>query len=211
MADMSMAQFHEKILWDGGAATTEISLKSKNVQDFLSKDNSFDIVISELFYQEAYYVLAHKYKAPLVLVTTYGNNMRSNILLRNPTQMATVLNEFVMFRNPSSFMDRLKNFYLSIYELFFWRYSYLKKQDALVEKYIKDVPQPMPSLIELQQNASLVLMNNHFSIDTPTAYLPNFVEVGGMHLKESDNKLPDVSIFDITKLLKKQGKLFGYK
>lgn len=198
MVDASMEEFHEKILWSGGAATTEIALKSKKVQEFLRKDNSFDLVISEQFFQEAFFTLAYKYNAPLVLVTTYGNSMRTNMIGRNPVQLSTVLHEFAMNRNPKSFFGRMLNLYYSVYDIFFWRFWYLSKQEAMVEKYLKDIlPSPMPSLVELQKNASLVLMNAYFSVDTPTAYLPNFIEVGGLHLKESDNKLPD----DLKKIL----------
>ena len=66
-----------------------------------------------------------------------------------------------------------------------------------MKKYIHNLPQPVPSLYELQGNASLILLNGHFSFDTPTAYLPNVVEVGGVHLSKSDGKLPP----DLQKLL----------
>lgn len=193
MVDMTTEQFHETILWNGGVATTEIALKSRNVKEFLSKDNSFDVVITEMFYQDAFMALAHKYNAPLILVTTFGNCMKYNILARNPTQLATVIPEFAIIRHPKSFFGRLKTLYHTLYEQVFWRYIFLRQQESLVKKYLQGLTEPVPSLEELQRNASLILMNSHFSVDTPTAYMPNLIEVGGLHLQENGTPLPDVS------------------
>ncbi|GBP64737.1 UDP-glucuronosyltransferase 2B4 [Eumeta japonica] len=191
MVDLSMKEYHKQVLWIGGTATTELALNSTTVKEFLKKENKFDLVISELFYQEATYMLAHRYGAPLVLVTTFGNSMRTNMLLRNPLQLATVLSEIVRIESPTSFIGRLRNLYYSIYEYIFWKYWYLPMQDALVDKYFKDMPRPLPSLEELHQNASLILINSHFSYDPPTAYLPNLVEIGGVHIKEKESKLSE--------------------
>lgn len=194
LVNMSSVDFHEYILWRGGVGSTEIALKSKRVEQFLKEEHAFDVVINEVFFQEAFYTLAHKYKAPLVLVTTYGNNMKNNILLRNPWQIATVLQEYLMVRDPKSFLGRLKNFCFSIYDLYFWTFSYLGQQEALAQKYLHQyLPQPVPNLIDLQKNASLVLMNSHCSVDGPIAYLPNFVQVGGLHLQEPKKNLSAAS------------------
>lgn len=194
MVQISAEKFLDMILFRGGLGTTEMTLNSTEVQDFLAEDNSFDLVISEQFFQESLYILAHKYKVPLVLVTTFGNCMRHNIVTRNPLQMATTISEFLDLKEPTSFRGRLRNLYFIVYEYVYWRYWYLEKQEALVRKYIPNLTEPVPSLYEMQKNASLILVNGHFSFDTPVAYLPNVVEIGGVHLSKSDSKLPDVSI-----------------
>ncbi|XP_037294317.1 UDP-glycosyltransferase UGT5 isoform X2 [Manduca sexta] len=197
MVDISAEKFHETILWGGGLGMTETALNTSDVQKFLAEDNHFDLVISEQFFQEALYVLAHKYDSPLVLITTFGNCVRHNIITRNPLQLATVVSEFLNLKEPTSFWSRMRNLYFTVYEYVWWKYWYLEKQEQLVKKYIHNLPQPVPSLYELQGNASLILLNGHFSFDTPTAYLPNVVEVGGVHLSKSDGKLPP----DLQKLL----------
>lgn len=174
-------KFINTILWKAGLVFTEHILNSTDVQAFLEKDNTFDVVISEAFVQEATYLLAHKYNAPLVLVTAYGNCMRHNVVVGNPLQLATIHYEFVPIENPSSFMGRLKNLYISTYEYFWWRFWFLKEQEVLAKKYFRDLPEPVPSLYELEKNAALFLVNRHFSFNTPMAYLPNIVEIGGLH------------------------------
>lgn len=193
MVDMSAEEFHKKILWTGGLAFTELVLNSTEIKALLAEDIKFDLIISEYFFQEALNVLAHKYKAPLVFVTTYGNCMRHNIVTRNPLQLATIVSEFLDVRDPTSFYARLRNLYFSVYEYIYWRFWYLEDQEKLVRKYLPDLPKPVPSLYELQKDAALILINGHFSFDSPAAYLPNIVEIGGSHLSDSDTQLQAVS------------------
>ncbi|CAH0585781.1 unnamed protein product [Chrysodeixis includens] len=190
MVQASTETFHHNILWKGGLAFTELVLNSKEVKQFLAEDNKFDLVINEQFFQESLYVLAHKYNAPLALVTTFGNCMRHNIVVRNPLQLSTVLSEFLTVEDPTSFSGRLKNLYFTIYEYVYWRFWYLEEQEKFVKKYIKGLREPVPSLYDLQKNVSLMLVNSHFSFDPPAAYLPNVVEIGGSHLIRSNTTLP---------------------
>lgn len=193
MVDLSSEEFLNKILWDGGLAFTEVALNSIDVQKFLKADHKFDIVVGEQFFQEAFYSLAHKYQAPLVLVTTSGNYMRCNIAMRNPLQLSTVVADYLIVKDPKSFWGRFRNAYYVMYEFFWWKYWYLPMQEALIPKYIPNLPEPVPRLYDVQSNVSLLLINSHFSFEGPVAYLPNIVEVGGLHLSKSDSELPKVS------------------
>ncbi|XP_039753658.1 UDP-glycosyltransferase UGT5-like isoform X1 [Pararge aegeria] len=190
MTDITAEEFHHNVLWDAGLAFTEVVLNSTEVRDFLSKDNAFELVISEQFFQEALYMLAYKYNAPLALVTTFGNCMRHNIAVANPLQLATVLPEFLDVKEPGSFWGRLRSFYFTTYEYIYWRFVFLRKQEQLVERYMPYLPKERPSLYKLQQNCSLMLTNSHFTFDSPIALLPNIVEVGGLHLTRSNLTLP---------------------
>lgn len=192
MVDLTTEEFHSLIYWGGGLISTEMALKSKNVQDFLKEDHKFDVVIAQLFFLDAWYALAHKYNAPLVLVTTQGNCMRHNFITRNPLQIPTVMSEFLTVDQPNTFWGRLRNFYFTLYELFWWKFWYLVKQEELIKKYIPNMPEPVPRLEDIQRNASLVLVNSHFSFDTSMAYVPNQVEIGGIHLNHKFDPLPEV-------------------
>ncbi|XP_069675722.1 UDP-glucosyltransferase 2-like [Periplaneta americana] len=63
--------------------------------------------------------------------------------------------------------------------------------DCLIEEMLKKhFGNDCPSLYELQRSISLILVNSHFSINTPRPAVPTFVEVGGLHIN-SDGKLPE--------------------
>lgn len=42
----------------------------------------------------------------------------------------------------------------------------------------------LPDLEDLARNTSLILVNSHLSINQARPTVPNFIEVGGLHLKE---------------------------
>ncbi|XP_039753666.1 UDP-glycosyltransferase UGT5-like [Pararge aegeria] len=197
LVDLSPEEFQSKIHWPGGVAFTDLVLSSPEVVEFLKKDNQFDLVICEQFFQEALYTLSVKYNAPLAIISTFGNCMRHNLVTRNPLQLATVVGEYLSVNNPRSFSGRLRNFYFTVYEYFWWRYWYLDKQEQLVPKYFPELVGKTPSLYDLQKDASIMLINSHFSYDTPFALLPNIVEIGGAHLSRSNTSLPE----DLQKLL----------
>ncbi|KAG7308713.1 hypothetical protein JYU34_005938 [Plutella xylostella] len=177
------------LLYQIGYMLNELVFESDEFLKFMQEDHKFDVVINELFYQEPFYLLAHKYQAPLVLVSTFGNSMKTNFYGKNPLQLNVANHEWAVF-DPTGVVGRFWNVYCSLYDLFMHKFVYMPKQEEYARKYFKDLPQPVPSLEELAGNASLVLMNSHFSIDNPTAYLPNFVEVGGLNHVKKPKALP---------------------
>lgn len=42
----------------------------------------------------------------------------------------------------------------------------------------------------MRSTASLVLLNNHFTLNYPRPFLPSMVEVGGLHIKPTPDPLP---------------------
>lgn len=42
----------------------------------------------------------------------------------------------------------------------------------------------MPDLDDLAYNTSLLLVNSHFSINQARPTVPNFIEVGGLHIND---------------------------
>lgn len=78
------------------------------------------------------------------------------------------------------------------YEYLWWRFVYLKQQERLVKEYLPDLADTAPTLYSLQGNVSLMMINSHFSFDTPAALLPNIIEIGGIHLSRNNTSLPKV-------------------
>jgi hypothetical protein len=58
--------------WNMGLSSTDHALKTKAVQDFIRNDKSkFDLILAEQFFQEAFLMFAHKYKAPIVTISEF--------------------------------------------------------------------------------------------------------------------------------------------
>ncbi|KAI8436737.1 hypothetical protein MSG28_010214 [Choristoneura fumiferana] len=189
MMDYSFESY-QMILYRSGFMVNELVFESLDVQMFLKQNHKIDLVVTEIFFNEGLYMFAHKYQAPLVLVTTVGNSFKGNYYMRNPLQLSTLFHEYGRAKEPLSFLGRLYNFYICFYDLLMLKFWYFPRQQESALHYFKDLPQPVPSLEEIQSNAALVLLNSHYSLDNPSAYLPNIIEVGGLHIKESNETLP---------------------
>lgn len=63
-----------------------------------------------------------------------------------------------------------------------------------MNEHFKNYPgfENLPSLAEMQNNISLFLVDNHFSLSYSRPYLPNAVDFGGLSVNTGE-KLPAVS------------------
>jgi glucuronosyltransferase len=55
-------------------------------------------------------------------------------------------------------------------------------------------PSTFPGLEELERNMSLIIYNNHFSLNGARPLVPGVIEAGGMHIKPKKEPLPQVCI-----------------
>lgn len=181
------------MLWDAAYFTTEVAFNSSSLQSFIQNDKShFDLVIVELFFQEALYMFAHKYKAPIVAISTMGFTQYVGDFMGSPLQLSYMPHEFLRTRGKLNLCNRLTNLYYTIYDLIGRKYYVLPRHERLLERHFKDIPKPWPSLYEIERNISAVLVNTHFSMDTVRPQVPGIIEVGGVHIKEG-KELPNVS------------------
>lgn len=91
-----------------------------------------------------------------------------------------------------TFLDRLWNFIVNYKEEQKF-YYYTSDQTDLMRKYL-DLPN-LPDIRELERNVSLAIVNSHHSYHGIRAVTPAIVEVGGIHIVESDQKVNPVKDF----------------
>jgi glucuronosyltransferase len=65
------------------------------------------------------------------------------------------------------------------------------KMEAAAKEFF---PSKFPSIEELERNVSLVIYNNHFSLNGAKPMVPGVIETGGMHIKQTSEPLPKVLI-----------------
>ncbi|XP_067012380.2 UDP-glucosyltransferase 2 isoform X2 [Anabrus simplex] len=177
------------MIWDMGLKWCERELKHPNVQKFIEdKESQFDLIILEVFLSECFYGFVHKYKAPLIHISSNTISVMMGDGVGNP-HTSSYIPELVMGYNPKmSFLQRFSNFGVSFFGYLFREFYFLPKQQELVKKYFKDPS--IPPIQEMEKNASLLLLNTHFSLGFPRPFTPNTIEVGGMHIKPG-KKLPE--------------------
>lgn len=184
-------------IWSKLLKTTEAYLNATSVQEFLKeKDHKFDLVISELFMQDAFYMFAHKYKAPHVLLDTSTYLTMMDDMMGQDSALPYINSEFSrdFGDGDMTLFQRVHNHILGNVIKWGHRLYLRRKHYNLATKYFSDLPQPLPSIEELEKNVSLVLMNTHFSYDNARPLVPGIVEIGGVHVKPP-KPLPEVNIF----------------
>lgn len=129
-------------------------------------------------------MFVHKYKVPVVMLSSFGTGHYINEQMGNPLVLSAVPFEFIDFIGPLNVWQRIQNTLYTIGDLIGRKFYYLPMQQALAEIHFSNLPKPLPRLADLEKNVSLMLVNTHFSIDTIRPNVPGIIEVGGVHIKK---------------------------
>lgn len=114
-----------------------------------------------------------------------------NAPLGNPFNTAIVPGLWSPFSAPMGFWDRLMN--TALYNLLNFQYSYyIGVQNKYIEQFFGT---NFPDVRDLPKDLDLLLVNSHFSLDGIRPYTPAVVPVGGLHIRDDGQKLPDVSYY----------------
>lgn len=89
--------------------------------------------------------------------------------------------------SPTTFLDRLRNTYDLVYENFWTRWADRDATTIGRTYFGADAP----DAYTLMKNISLVFVNSHFTFHLPRPLVPNFIEIGGIHVTDS-KPLPEV-------------------
>jgi glucuronosyltransferase len=121
-------------------------------------------------------------------VSSYGGNHYLNYAIGNEVSPAYVPNLAFPFTSKMTFFQRAINTATNFVSDVLIDLFYYPKQDALKENFFGP---GLPYIKTLVRSTSLVLVNNHFSMTYTRPLLPNFVEVGGMHLYQPTSELSE--------------------
>ncbi|KAJ4448921.1 hypothetical protein ANN_00313 [Periplaneta americana] len=166
--------------------TCRSALSNQNILNLMKSNKTYDVVITNTGGLDCLIGFAHRFKAPLIGITTGPIYPWLSHRIGNPNNPAYIPNYYISFTDQKIFWKRLLNT-VSDWAMTAWYYTefYTITEEMLRKHFGEDYP----SLDELQRNTSLMLVNSHFSVNTPRPAVPTFVEVGGLHIK-SGGKLP---------------------
>jgi glucuronosyltransferase len=157
-------------------------------------DFKFDLIIFDVTAGTCFYPLMHKLNYPpsvavtAFLLPTYVANNFGNHLYP-----AYIPWYGLPYTTEMNFVQRVWNFVYMHFDIWL-RYvkQYASEHDAAKEIFGENIP----SMKELERHLSLVLTNTDPILDHPQAVAPNFIPVGGLHTRKSNN-IPE----DLQKLL----------
>ncbi|KAG5667808.1 hypothetical protein PVAND_015777 [Polypedilum vanderplanki] len=183
-------------LMNEGTEACEAFFNSDHISTLfdLNKEKKFEILITEYFNTDCVLGLAYK------LNITKFIGMSSCALMPwhyerigLPQTPSYIPNEFVGFSSKMNFHERLVNWLVVTLTKIGYRYQQII-DNARVKKYLGD---EIPDLNDLAKTTNLLFVNQHFSISGVKPFPASVIEIGGVHIKESKNTLPN----DIQKIL----------
>ena len=87
---------------------------------------------------------------------------------------------FLSYTDKMTFSQRMTNVLLSQYENFAYHAFHLPNQEKLYNKYF---PNARKSFNEIYKSSAIIFLNNHVSSSFARPYLPNMIEIGGIHVE----------------------------
>lgn len=166
---------------------TNVTMATPGFQALLKSNEKFDAIVMEVFLNEAMLGLGHRFKAPIIGVSTFGSSKWTNEMVGTPAPLSWVPNPFLAFTDRMTFTQRLGNTIAAIFDTAYFNFFYWPMQTKI---YNEVFAEPKPDLHTLRTNVSLVLLNTHVSLSTPKPYVPNMIEIGGIQIKRQAGQLP---------------------
>lgn len=165
-----------------GQSSCEMMFNSAKMQQFMKRDDRFDIVISEYFNSDCALVVAKKFNCPVIRVHSATLMPWTGSRFGNPLNPAYIPINFLPFSDRMDFFERLENTIVTCVQNIYFNYFLLSKSNDLIERRFGKSYRTLDS--EIYQN-SLLLVNSYFALNLPRPFVPNVIEIGGAHIDKS--------------------------
>ncbi|VVC25661.1 UDP-glucuronosyl/UDP-glucosyltransferase [Cinara cedri] len=155
------------------------------------ESNKYDLFITELLASSCDAYVSYYLKIPHIVIasshvhTWYHHTFGSHM---NPAYVSTLHAPFAV---PANFIQRMANTYDYLYSHVVYRWTD-REATAIGRKYFGA---DAPNADTLMGNTSLVFVNGHHTVDLAKPLLPNFVDIGGIHLKQPKPLPQDIEQF----------------
>lgn len=167
-----------EVAFDSIAVIFEKQLEVKEVKEILNNKNvTFDILLLEACAMPAL-SLSYVYKAPVILVSSFGGLIGNYELLGAP-------NDPIFYPLPLrqklynlTTWETLKELYYNHYQMF----GLFENQEKKLDKSFKRIFGPnFPGLATLKNNVQMLFLNIHPIWDNNRPVPPNLIYMGGLH------------------------------
>lgn len=171
-------------------------LSSKPVQDFMTVNQTFDVIITEYFNTDCYLGFAHKFKVPVVSLSSCTLMPWVSERFGNPDNPAYIPDNMMGYSNKISFFGRVENTFVYVLHRIISRLFMDIPSYLIARKYFGA---DTPYVSDIAQNTSIMLINTHFSLNLPRPQVPNIIDVGGIHIRKIK---PPPQVFILYKVTK---------
>ncbi|KAJ9574467.1 hypothetical protein L9F63_008355, partial [Diploptera punctata] len=180
------------LLSEWGAISCERTLQHPEVQKLIHSNEKFDLLVTEIFNTDCFYAFAHKFNIPVVAFSTCVVMPWHHDRIGEPDNPSFIPIQFVKSSDKMDLVERLIN----TFSLLFHKIGAKFLMDAKVHKIVsKHFGDDLPPLPELTERTSIILLNNHFSLNRPRPHVPGVIEVAGLHIKQSSRRVYGSDVF----------------
>ena len=160
--------------------------------NYVLRQGQFDLVVNNVVVGDCGLLVAAKNKAKLIISASTTLLTWLYDEFGFPDEPATIPDMPVEFWYPMNFWNRLYNYLLPIY----WSKRREREVYPALEAIMKQAygVQEVPSLLEVQKNASLILLSSHYSTDFARSFPPMVVNIGGMQCWKKISPMPEVGM-----------------
>ncbi|XP_046402605.1 UDP-glucosyltransferase 2-like [Ischnura elegans] len=140
----------------------------------------FDLVLVTNFFAECFYGFAHIYNAPIVVLSPAGPMSSTYSAVGNVVLPSFYTEPGLGYSDRMTLAQRILNRLTQVPYALYYKY----KIQADVEKEMRVAfGEDIPTISQLEEHVSLVVLNNHFSLNEPRQTVPCLIEAGGLHIK----------------------------
>ncbi|XP_069676580.1 UDP-glucosyltransferase 2-like [Periplaneta americana] len=189
--EMLVLMFHKYVI-----DVCTLELQSPSAQELLnySSTKKFDLIIAEACWADCLYAFVHRFGSPPVIaMSAFGMVPWMSYTMGAPENPSYMPNIFLEHSESMNFVQRIRNFIMNCWMMFFYEFSYVPIQGYIARKYFQE---NLPSLWEIRKNFSLLFTNNVLGLDVSRPLPPNVIPIGGSHIATTSHPLPtDLQLF----------------
>lgn len=143
-------------------------------------EEKWDLIFFTPLFNECLYGLVYKLNTTAVIYTQTSVPTWIADNLGSPNPPSHTSSMLVGYEERMNLRERMFNAFRSIFDWAIMNYYYFPAMEAIYRNAFNDPN--LPGIKEIERNASIVLMNSQISFNSPRPYLPDMIEVGGLHL-----------------------------
>lgn len=174
-------------LYHMGNVACNIGLRNPEINQLINSKEKFDLVLVESFNTNCFLGIASKFDAPFIQISTHqlmpwavddmGMSQESSYIPAMLTRLPRPMN--LLQRTENAVLTFL--FSTAYHTIFNWRDTSL----------MKEIYGPVtPDLHAISNNATMMFVNTHYTLHGAISFLPNVIEVGGIHISRKPKPVP---------------------
>nr|ATN96035.1 UDP-glucuronosyl transferase 351A4 [Aphis gossypii] len=168
-----------------GIYITKTYVSAPEIQKFIKEDQTkFDLVIIESFFQDCTVAMGHKYGAPVISIIPVAPYVSISRHAANPSDFSYIKDFKLNAGKSIDFQYRLLNTLFGLYSLFIEPITYIPLLEEIMDNHFQYPGyENRPKMTEMLENISLSFIDSDVSILSPRPYVPNFIEIPGIHIQ----------------------------